>query len=179
MVLIFSTCGPLCASTRAQYGGAAAASNRPGACAGWLPGLRQVWQMHRALGWGTRRRSRAKDEVNGPYLVNLRPSVCIAQGTYDVAAAASNRHGIYEGWSPGPRAVCPMHRAFGRGHGVSIQLQRRDDWPLFREVLTPCMYRQGHKRRSGGCFKRIWYVCRAISRAPKGVKDASDLWSDF
>jgi hypothetical protein len=64
-------------------------------------------------------------------------SVCIAQDTYDGAAAASNRPGMYEGWSPGPRAVCPMHRTFGRGLRLSIQHQRRDDWPLFREVLTP------------------------------------------
>jgi hypothetical protein len=37
-----------------------------------------------------------------------------------------------------------MHRALGRGHGVPIQHQRRNNWPLFREVLTPCIYRQGH-----------------------------------
>ncbi len=52
--------GALCASTRAQY--AAAASNRPGTCAGWLSGLRLVWQMLCALGGGTRRRSRTKNE---------------------------------------------------------------------------------------------------------------------
>ncbi len=34
MVLMLSTCGPLCASTRAHYDGAAATANRPGACAG-------------------------------------------------------------------------------------------------------------------------------------------------
>jgi hypothetical protein len=154
LVLISSTCGPLCASHRAHYDGTAATSNRRGMCAGWLPGPRKEWQMLRAfcrmyeasikyqrwvifpclttfwrsvcpnqgtvrwggggfkptwyvcrvaprapaavavlraLGWGTRRRSRAKDEENGPYFVNLWPSVCIAQGTYDGAAAASNR----------------------------------------------------------------------------------------
>ena len=36
---------PPCSSPRAHHDGAAAASNRPGTCAGWSLGLRQVCQM--------------------------------------------------------------------------------------------------------------------------------------
>jgi hypothetical protein len=95
--LVWPTFSALCASTRAQYDGAAAASNRPGTCAGWLSGFRQVWQMLWTLGWGTRRRSRAKDEESGSCFVDLWPYVCIAQRTYDGAAAALTRRGMYEG----------------------------------------------------------------------------------
>jgi hypothetical protein len=39
-----------------------------------------VWQMHRALGGDKQRRSSTMGGVIGPCFVNLRPSVCIAQG---------------------------------------------------------------------------------------------------
>jgi hypothetical protein len=51
-----------------------------------------------------------------------------------------------------------MPRAFSGGYDVSIPHQRRDNLPLFRQLLTLCVYRPGHNRRGGGCFKPTWYV---------------------
>jgi hypothetical protein len=64
-----------------------------------------------------------------PYFVNFWPSVCIAQGTTDGAAAASNRHGMYELWSPGPGLVSQMPRAFGDGHKAFSWYLFVNFWP--------------------------------------------------
>jgi hypothetical protein len=148
-----STCDPLCISPRAQCDGAVAASNRLGTSQGWSQGPRKASNRASGLRLGdTGLCSRSTGGVIGPYFISLCPSVCIAEGTNDMAA--SKRPGMREGWSPGPRQVCPVHRAFGRGLEVSILHERRGDWPIFRQFLTLCVYRQGHKRRSGGSFKR-------------------------
>jgi hypothetical protein len=68
-----------------------------------------------------------------------------------------------------------MPRAFDRGRWVSIPHQRRGSWPLFRQLLTLCVHRPGHKRRGGGCFKPTWYVRRVVFMAPKGAADDSGL----
>ena len=52
MAFVRATFDPLCASPRAQYEAAAAASNRPGTCTEWPPGPRQVCQMPCFFDWG-------------------------------------------------------------------------------------------------------------------------------
>ncbi len=41
--------------------------------------------------------------------------------------------------------------------------------------LTLWVYRPGHKRRGGGCFKPTWYVRRVVPRVGAGVPFASGL----
>ena len=95
---------------------------------------------------------------------------------YDGAAPAANVPGTCEGWLPGPRKVWQLLWAFGRGLGVSIPHQRRGNWPLFRQLLILWVYRPGHKRRGGGCFKPTWYVCGG-SPGPRKVRQMLQAFS--
>ena len=108
-----------------------------------------------------------------PLFRQLLTSVCIAQGTTDGAAAASNRHGMYELWSPGPGLVSQMPRSFGDGHRASIPHERRGSWLLFVNFWPSLGIAKGTIRRGGVCCERTWYVCMVVSRAPEGLADAS------
>jgi hypothetical protein len=120
-------------------------------------------------------RSPTRGGVIGPYFVSFWSSVCIAQGTTDGAAAASNRNGTYELWSPGPGLVSQMLRAFGGGLGVSIPHERRGSWFLFCQLWPSLGIAKGIIRRGCVCCERTWHVCRVVFRAPKGVANASGL----
>jgi hypothetical protein len=97
--------------------------------------------------------------------------VCIAQGTTDGAAAASNRHGTYELWSPGPVLVSQMLWVFGGGHGVSIPHERRGSCILFCQLWPSLGITKGTVRRGGICCIRTWYVrmCAGWSSGPRNV----------
>ena len=143
-----SLCPSVCIA-QGTNDGAAAASNRPGTYEGLLPGPRKVWQMLRALGGGTRSRSSTKGGVFGPFCAILDPLCALPRAQYDRVAAASNRPGTCQRWSPGPRQVCPMLRAFSGGHRVLNFHQRHGNWLVICHFMALPVHRQGHKRRGG------------------------------
>jgi hypothetical protein len=125
---------------------------------------------------GTGYRPPTRGGVVGFCFVNFWPSSGLAHGTIRRGGACCKRTGTCEGWPPGPRKVWQMLWAFGRGHGVSIPHQRRGNWPLFRQLLILWVYRPGHKRRGGGCFKPTWYVC-GWSPGPRKVRQMLQAFS--
>jgi hypothetical protein len=137
LALVRANFEPLCVLLREQYDGAAAASNRPGTCAGWSP--RYGWCIRGAgpSAGGVGHQFCSTGGMAGKLALivsTFDPLYASPRAQYNGAAAASNRPATYEGWSPGPGQVCPMLWAFGEGHAASIPLQWRDNWPLFELV---------------------------------------------